>query len=1814
MTIDTACSASLVSVDVACRYLDSFQAEGMLVGGANMWLTPEHNEEIGMMHMTQSASGKCHSFDAKADGYVKAEGINVVYLKRLDDAIRDGDPIRAVIRGTAANASGRTAGIANPSPDAQAAVTRMAYKNAGISNFQGTHFLECHGTATSAGDPVEVKGAASVFAAGREHFQELVIGSIKSNIGHSEAAAGISGLLKAILAVERGIIPGNPTFINPNPNIDWKASRVRATRKSIKWPSTAAVRRASVNSFGFGGANAHAVLENAPISRHVSSYQQVSSSFFDDEDDEGDDEVVAGSTVPPTLLVFSANDQSSLKDYAKALSSHLLNPMVSIELGDLAYTLSERRSRHYYRAFTVTRSSKAKVNEETLVLGKPASSPPRIGFVFTGQGAQWSQMGLDLVKAFPQAKRVIQDLDEVLQALPEPPQWSLFEELTNARGAEALRQPEFSQPLVTALQLALLEVLDDWGIHPTAVVGHSSGEIAAAAAAGLITREDAIETAYYRGQAAKRVGTPAQPVGMLAVGVGPDVVEKYLRPEEGKVQIACYNSSSSLTMSGTVFALKKLSSRLKEDGHFARLLLVDLAYHSSYMTEVGTVYEKMLLDNKMFEKRNPSDASRVRMFSSVTGKLVLPTRSLDAAYWKSNMVSPVLFAQATTELLRNAQLGADFLIEVGPSNALSGPIAQIKKSLAGSPAADAQYISALKRETDSTLTMYNAAGQLFLAGGTVNLGRVNRVDRHNAKVIVDLPNYAWNHSTRYWHETQASKDWRFKKFINHDLLGSKMIGTAWQAPVFKKVLKVTDVPWLRDHKLGSEVVFPAAGYVAMAAEAMYQTAMVTQWNEQAPTRYRFRLRDVKLLRAMVLEENAETRLTLALASVKGGSTRSWYEYRVCSVQEGLPVDLVYSTGLVCVETDYQDTRTTAEAVAPLELATSAHVWYKALADLGYNFGPCFQKHLMVEGTIGQRKSRSTVNLEPPPSTSHGQSYYPLHPAVMDSCFQAASPALWKGELPALGAAVLVPKVIDSIVIEAGRNLPTEGIALASANFLGVGNPENPRNYATSVELYDPRDGRFLFEMKGLASGEIETSEHEKQGHTFIRVAWDADVDVLMAAETSLVQQWFETKTTQDVIDLVAHKKPGLSVLELNLSPKDGSSLWMQDIQTVRTVRAACSQYHFAVRDPKILISAQEQLASRLPRPQFHLVDVSKPATVVTDTNFDLAIVKAMPGSGIEEEVVITSLAISVRKGGFILASGIGKAALSRLGKTTALGEDLCICQIEKSKTDNNEARTTITHVSLLDTATQQLHNVAGVLDALSAKQWAIKSCSDPLKNIMSSETVIVILDELFASIIEHLDEQQWAVLKHLTQQRCRLLWVTTGAHFWVTDPSKATITGLLRTIRAEEQLRLTTLDVESPTADTTAAAISACLEQLCKPEHDTPVDSEFVERGGVVHISRLLPDTTLTALQSDDLSARPTTTADLHASEALVQLRCERLGNLDAVHFGETMSEVTPLPDGMLEVEVYAAGLNYKDVVVTMGIVPGDETALGHEAAGIITKVAPGVSGFVVGERVVVFGKGCFANRVHTTPSRVHHIPDDMTFDEAATLAVVYLTSIHSLFDLGNLSAGKRLLIHSAAGGVGIAAIQLAQYARAEVFVTVGTPEKRQFLKSTFGLCDDHIFNSRNTDFASQVLVATAGKGVDVVLNSLTGDMLDESFRILADGGIMVEIGKKDILDRNNLPMAPFDRNVSFRAVDLSPERAPDALVSRHLSKLFKLIEGGHVKPISPIHRFLWTDIPSAIRFLRQGKHTGKVVLSNGGPEAKIEVPVCTNTFRYILM
>ena len=961
VTVDTACSGSLVGLDLACRSLQLREAEMAIVAASNLFLNPEHVMDTGGMGQAHSPTALCHTFDADADGYVKAEAVNCVIVKRLSDAIRDRDPIRAVVRGTASNSNGRTiGGIVSPNSVAQAAAIRAAYSNAGITNFNETAYLECHGTGTPAGDAAEVNGAGSVFARTRDPAHPLIIGSIKSNLGHAEPAAGLSGLIKVILSMEKSLIPGNPTFIKPNPKIDFAGNKVKASRRITAWPDKGySVRRASVSSSGFGGSNAHAVVEQhnmGTASTHTHSYRPLSGGQGGLEPLTEDSE-----NQRPRVLVLSANDATALKASINALCNHLINPAIVTPLPDLAYTLSERRSRFFHRAF-VTTNADAVLDDGDFTVAKKLPHEPKIGFVFTGQGAQWPQMGKEIL-VFPLARLILQELDQILQAQPNPPSWTLEAELCQARTADHLRQPEFSQPLVTALQICLFSLLESWGIKPTAVVGHSSGEIAAAYAAGWLNRAGAIKAAFYRGRAAVNRKNEAEPnTGMLAVGLGPESATPFLEryTSDGlNVWIACFNSPSSVTVSGHKPTLEALAKDLKNAGQFARLLQVDLAYHSPLMGIIGDEYDKLLAADKEFQPSSGNNNSGVTMFSSVTASK--KTTPADANYWKSNMVSPVRFAEALTQVVVDQK--PDILIELGPSGALAGPVSQILKDKSLSQGTEVTYMASWARGAGSIKALLNVAGRLFAAGAPIDICKVNGLDSNSMRTIVDLPSYPWNHTVKYWHENAASVDWRNKRYVSHDLIGSKITGTSWTAPTWRKQLRLADIPWLRDHKLGSDVLLPGAAFAAMALEAMFQKHCALHPDETEGVRgandLAYRFRNIKFDRAVVVEETKPTTILLSLTAVPG--SKDWHEFRVRTTP-GEGVVYEHCWGLIRVQEPLDDDEALRKAAcAPLQHDQPVGLWYKRQHDIGTHFGPAFQKIQRLEAISGRNDCRATLS-------------------------------------------------------------------------------------------------------------------------------------------------------------------------------------------------------------------------------------------------------------------------------------------------------------------------------------------------------------------------------------------------------------------------------------------------------------------------------------------------------------------------------------------------------------------------------------------------------------------------------------------------------------------------------------------------------------------------------------------------------------------------------------------------------------------------------------------------------------------------------------
>lgn len=1362
---------------------------------------------------------------------------------------------------------------------------------------------------------------------------------------------------------------------------------------------------------------------------------------------------------------------------------------------------------------------------------------------------------------------------------------------------------------MTALQLALLSVLSDAGVSPTSVVGHSSGEIAAATAAGYLTPEQAIKIAYLRGRATTKV-RPAAPLGMLAVGLGIEGTRRYLAGTEA--EIACVNSPESVTVSGYSSELAAIEAAIKADGKFARLLQVKAAYHSRHMLEVGSLYKQLLVDQVEWD--DDALLPSVTMHSSTTGEKI--DAKLGPDYWVRNMVSPVLFDQAAGKLVA-ADDAVDILIEIGPSGALAGPIGQIKKLHKST----AEYHAAWKRGEESLQALLGMAGSLFIAGHPIDITKMNQDSEGQApSFVVDLPNYSWNHSVQYWAENEASADWRFREFVHHDLLGTKVPGTSWQAPTWKKIVNVQEEPWLADHMIGESVIFPASGYIDMAVEAVFQRtkALGRISPDSSVNGQTYQLRDVRFDRALGLDnKDQDVKVFLSLTERK---STTWHEFKIWSIGPDRESDQEHCRGLVSIVA-FEPEVASDEKLAPLQHSTPAGTWYKAMREVGYSFGPSFQKQLAVEAVAGRRSNRALVSLDHPPS-SHAQSEYPLHPACLDSCFQAGSASLHRGHRAGVSQ-LLLPAVVDELTIPAQASSPVKGMALASAQYIGKGRKSDAKRYKSHVDVYDVDNGRLVFRLRGLHYHALDSAPEAQLQHTFTRLVWNPDVTFLAAGRlredlAAAVSRSSSSSALTGgaagaaqaagrLIDLVAHKQGYVRVLE-KAHGSSSSSLWLDSIKALASETSQIgSEYclSLATQDGGLEARAKYGAAGGI---KFVVHDDPKAADDA-EGPFDVAIVQVcFPLNHLVGDRLLTCCrqvpaSHSAQDVQLLLQgddNGIGSAGLvivvsceesgpitngqsnghvnghtnghtnGQNGHQNGYQNDQNGYQNGKNGTNGYHSAPQIagfesvvplstgpsgTESSHIAYVGRRPHASVTLSDGRAAHVVHFEKPSTEKKALISSlsglglsvtqhteltaevpeGSTVVVLDEVFTPVISRVRDEQLAMLQELFRRRCRLLWVTSGGHMTVTNPEHSLFVGILRSLLAENPTCLVmTVDVESPTSTSSAHAILQTMRHLETVGDVEFVDREWVERGGVAFVSRVVPNSAINRAEETDKTAAEPVVKHLFRNGPVTRLINTRVGTLDGLVFAEVEDPVGPRD---VEVEIHAAALNFKDLAHIMGFLPSNEDRLGLECAGVVSAVGEEASAyFKRGDRVVLIRRdgGCFANRVRSRLEDVSKMPDSWGFEEAAGVGVCFMTAVYGLIDLANIRDGHTVLIHSAAGGVGLACLQICAQYSVEVYVTVGTEEKRRFIREEFGIPDDHIFTSRSIAFAQQLMDATKGRGVDIIMNSLAGDMLHESWRCIANNGTFIEIGKKDILERNTLSMEPFDRNVSYRAFDLS--------------------------------------------------------------------------------
>ncbi|GAW16235.1 hypothetical protein ANO14919_056580 [Xylariales sp. No.14919] len=1089
MTIDTACSSSLVALHQAVISLRAGETSSALVAGANLILTPDQYVVSSKLKML-SPSGRCRMWDIKADGYGRGDGFGVLVLKTLSQAMADGDAIECIIRGTSVNQDGRTKGLTMPNPRAQADLIKNTYKQAGLDldmPQDRPQFFEAHGTGTPAGDPVEAEAISSAFfGSDRTILEEpLLVGSAKTILGHTEGTAGILGVMKASLALQHGIVPPNMLLDDLNPNVQPFYANLRIPNESRDWPKipTQSPRRASVNSFGFGGTNAHAILEN--FVGHITP-------------------TVRTNVKQKHLLApfnFSAASESSLRLNLSEYASYLRkNPLV--DLWDLAWTLNCRRSRlpvsisipassAYELAQKLEDASNSSSDEGITTTSRLAieesERSSRVLGIFTGQGAQWVAMGRHLLEASPLVEECFQTLQSTLEKLPKhAPTWSLREELLRDASTSHVSEGWLSQPLCTAIQIALVQLLKTAGVTFAAVVGHSSGEIAAAYAAGYLSAEDAIRVAYFRGLFLERACAGA----MLAVGTTPEDARKLcdLRSLRGRICVAATNSPINVTLSGNADAIQDAWEIFEDENKFARILNVDKAYHSHHMAPIADIYIQTLRDcGIQLQTRRPG-VSHPTWISSVTGKNAdrLDLDGLRGDYWGDNMKDPVMFSQAVECAIQTSG-PFDVIIEIGPHPALKTPVSQTITAASGLDR-KIPYVATLVRGKNDTEALASTLGSLWQHGMVIKL---DGLARHPPTLLKNLPTYAWDHNRIFWHETRRARAARAMNgsSIPHPLLGTRCEDEAEGELRFRNRLNIRDLSWLADHRIQGQVVLPGSAYVCACLEA----AMIAFPLSCQDVRL-VELRDVVIRKALVFPEGVrgveggvELLLCIRLIEEDPDHIRATFNFSSSSdaMEEGTAMTGNCSGELIVFRhrvgerhEDQQDAlppprQLTLEGIS-LNLQPST--FYDWANELGYGY----QGYFRGLSDIKRKINTSTGRLRVP-----SQNEFILHPAVLDLGIQAMLLAYCcpgDGRLRSLH----MPTRIDLLRIDPAlcqlitRNEPSFFSSVAPSTDLNG-----------QVELHIA--GRTLVQMQGLHATPMNPPAAENDSQIFFEMVLKPEI-------------------------------------------------------------------------------------------------------------------------------------------------------------------------------------------------------------------------------------------------------------------------------------------------------------------------------------------------------------------------------------------------------------------------------------------------------------------------------------------------------------------------------------------------------------------------------------------------------------------------------------------------------------------------------------------------------------------------------------------------
>ncbi|WP_298965897.1 type I polyketide synthase [uncultured Methylobacterium sp.] len=1886
-TVDTACSSSLVALDNAVAALASGRIDTAVVAGVNLLASPFNFISFSNASML-SRTGRCRAFSADADGYVRSEGGVVLVLQTAEAAARASASVRGVIAASKVNSDGRTTGISLPSGYAQGALLEEIYREAGVA-LDSVAFVEAHGTGTPVGDPIEAGAIGAKIGRGRS--APLPIGSIKTNIGHTEPVSGLAGLLKASLALEHDLLPPSLHADTLSPNIRFDELNLSVNRALTPLPRTAAPRFAGVNSFGFGGTNAHVILTDpAPAAAKAAP---------------------APAAAPEVLLV-SAQTRAALNELAQDYAARLDGADAG-DLARVAAAAAHRRERMPARAAIplgdgadVAATLRAIAEGEDAPGASVATAVERnagVAFVYSGNGSQWSGMGRDAHATSPVFRERFAAVDALFRPLAG---WSLTEALFADDLDERLALTSVSQPLIFAIQSASTAALRAAGLKPDVILGHSVGEIGAAEAAGILSLEQAVRVIFNRSKHQEAT----RGLGTMAVLLAPVEEVSAFLADFPALDIAAYNSPKAVTVAGPRDAIEAAMAALSRKRRRGRKLDLDYAFHGRLMNPIEAPLLRDLAGLK------PA-AGTVALASTVTGD-VLSGEHFGAEYWWRNIREPVRFSEAVQAAARR---GARVFVEVGPRPTLLPHIGDCLEPL-GTDGATVGVL--LKKPTDRD-PFRQALAAALASGAAVDEAVAFGADPAGP---VALPHYAWQRKAYRLAETTEVLGVASSR-SHHPLIGGRLMpdGLEWHAH-----LDVATVPELDDHRIDGQAILPGAAFVEMAlavAREHLRSETVT-------------LADLEIQQPMLFNEES---LREVMARVSPGanlvqilsrprlSQAPWQIHAVAKLVEGdapvPPADAAVLPDDTAIEGDdlYRRAAATGLGFGPSfrQVARSARIDDLTIvsdlvpAEANPRFGlvparldACFHGLILLfSDLLGEGASRAYVPIRfgeirlVKPGAVIARAVirtrrcnersiladFTLMDAegavvatLRDARFQAMR-AKAGGELAAYAIAQgtelateptaipLEPQASVATLVRRGAGAVTahdnaalspghmllEGWATSLADRVARGLAEGD-----TVALDDPKLPAALrpwFHNLLLALEGSGLAEPVESG------VWRLRADVTLPP-TDEIMRWIAADHPELSAELLLaadlgaivdrllagrlSEAPALPQAALDAFHLRGATTRASAATVMRLIEGAAAalpkdralrllQVGFGPLSAQVATFAQSQEARltvfEADRRLAERARLALPASVtVVEDPADLA-----PGS-IDAVLASDVLHRSDRELiGRLSAALAGSGLFAAVEPAASLFRDLVFglhaewfetaADLPVGRLDDVAGwQRTLSNAGLVKVAVDRAATQTGGDLLLLAEApprpriatgqtfaFVIGSADEAAAETASSLATLLVASGVHVSII--LDSE--ASLRELERETPDTVVFLAGAFTRGGEPADRLRERCLSLKRCIEHLgtRPTRLWVVCPGATRDRGGVACGVETgvwaftRTLANEAANLDVRRIDLAPTMPTKRsaerlrdlILSGTPETEIVLDEDQTRVVRFAPGSVSlreaggRAAEAARLERsvTGGLNEMRW-VAAERAAPGP-GQIEIAVEATGLNFRDVLWALSMLPEEiledgfaGPRLGLECAGRVASVGPGVTAFKPGDAVVAFAQSGFASHIVVPEMVVAAAPAGVSAEAAATTPVAFLTAYYGLVTLARLKAGEWLLVHGGAGGVGLAALQIARMRGARVIATAGSTEKRALVKA---LGAEHVLDSRSLAFVDEVRRIT-GSGVDVVLNSLFGEAMERSLNALGPFGRFVELGKRDYVANTHIGLRPFRRNLSYFGVDLDQllQFQPDE-GKRLFREVMALFSDRTLKPL-PYQPFAAEEVSDAFRLMQQSGHVGKIVIAPPKP------------------